>query len=188
MSNSQDRLLFSDKKGYVIDSKFKMFKPPTNDIPMNIHNQSYHGVLKKHPMEEKVVIVDRYSDLIEIYDIKNSSSLRIKTHGNYSPSYTIDNSGNSTRMLQSADMRFGYIDVSTTKKKIFTLFSGRTRGNNEKKGNFSNTVFSFDWNGNYLSSFKIEGEALTIQALNDDTFLVMEMEKGQPILKEYKTL
>jgi hypothetical protein len=186
MSDSDYRLLFSNNNGNLEKERFKMIPSPPNGVPNNIHNQAYHGVMKKHPTDEKLVIVDRYSDLIELYNLQDSTSIHLKTHGDYEPSYVVDDSGGFLRMAQNDDMRFGYIDVSVTQNMIFTIFSGKTR-QESSVAYAGNTVILFDWKGNYLSSFITEENALAIQAMNDKEFIVIEMESnGMLSLKKYK--
>jgi len=185
MSDSDYRLVVSDKSGNVIGEEFKMFPAPSSNTPSSIHHQSYHAVFKKCPSKSKFVLANRYSDLIEIYDLRDSTSIRLKTHGNYQPEYVIENANGRSRMAQTDKMRFGYIDVAVTDKIIYTLFSGRVR-TQHKKGNYGNIVILYDWEGNYISSYTIEEDSISIEAVNDKEFLTLETVNGLPTVKKYQ--
>ena len=183
-SDSKNRLIFTDSEGAVIKERFPMFPAPSDNIPQTIHNLSFQSVLKVKPDNSKVIVVNRYADLIEIYDLQNDTMKRIKTHGNFDPVYKIMNVDGNAVMGQDDQMRFGYIDVTVSDTKIYTLYSGRIRG--EGKANYADIVCVFDWDGNFITSYKIDNRAIAIALKNDREFLTIEQDnQGKSLLKTY---
>ncbi|WP_298512213.1 BF3164 family lipoprotein [uncultured Kordia sp.] len=185
-SESGNRLIFTNTEGTIIDEKFPMFSPPSSNIPQTIHNISYQSILKVKPDQSKVAIISRYADLLEIYDLKNNTMKRIKTHSNFNPIYEVMNVDGNAVMGQGEDTRFGHIYISASDEKIYTLYSGRTRG--QGNANFADVVCVFDWEGNFITSYKIENRAIAIELKNDHEFFVIELDsRGEFLLKKYTT-
>jgi hypothetical protein len=182
-SDSQNRLIFTDSKGEVVKEGFKMFSPPSDNIPYTIHNESYQGVVKVKPDTKKVVVATRYSDLIEIYDLEKASSKRIKTHSDYSPIYEVMVVDGYTRLGQDGTMRFGYLDIAVDDEFIYTIYSGRTRA--EGKANYGDTIIIFDWKGKYIKSYTLENRAIAIEVVNGNQLFALERVKGKLLLKKY---
>jgi len=182
-SESPNRLIFTNNKGVVSYEAFEMIPPEKKDTPRAIHNQSYQSVLKKNPNHNKIAVVNRYSDLLEIYDLDEKSSKRFSTHQNFTPIYDVVNVDGNVRMGQGETTRFGSIDISVTENKIFTLYSGRTRG--EGYANYADKIYVYDWQGNYLNSYEIPNLAIGILAENDYSLLTLEYKEGIPMLKRY---
>ena len=183
-SDSKYRLMITDDTGEVIEEKFEMFASPSKNIPNTVHNMSYQSILKIKPDDSKVVIVNRYADLLEIYDMNTDEIKRIKTHSNYEPVYKVMTIDGGSTMGQGDDMRFGYIDLSVSDDKIYTLFSGRTRA--EGKANYGDIICVYDWNGNFITSYKLESRAIGLQLIKGNEFITIEKnENGQKILKKY---
>ena len=183
-SESKNRLIFTNAEGTIIDEKFPMFDPPSDNIPQTIHNISYQSTLKVKPDHTKVAVVSRYADLLEIYDLENNSMKRIKTHTNFDPIYEVMNVDGNAVMGQGEDTRFGHIDVAVSNDKIYTLYSGRTRG--EGRANYADIVCVFDWEGNFITSYKIDNRAIAIELKNNQEFFTIELDtQGKSLLKKY---
>ncbi|GAA4273805.1 BF3164 family lipoprotein [Aquimarina gracilis] len=183
-SESMNRLILTNSQGKVSDEVFEMIPPQKKDTPRAIHNQSYQGKIQKHPSQNKIAVVNRYSDLLEIYDLENETSKLIKTHQNFTPIYEVIKADGNLIMGQDETTRFGCIDISATNDKIFTLYSGRKRG--EGFANYANKIYVYDWKGNYLSSYRIPDLAIGILAQNNNTLLTLEYNKdGMGMLKRY---
>lgn len=183
LSESLNRLMFTDKEGVVSYEDFIMISPEKEDTPRAIHNQSYQALLKRNPNQSKIALVNRYSDLLEIYDLKEKESKLLKTHQNFTPIYEVVNADGDIRMVQDETTRFGYIDISVTKDKIFTLYSGRTRG--EGFANYANNVHVYNWKGEHLKSYQLPNLAISILAENNNSLLTLEYKGGIPMLKRY---
>lgn len=184
-SESLNRIMYTNKNGEVFKEDFVFLNPEDKDVPRSIHNMSYQGVQAIHPSLNKTVIVSRYADLIEIYNHDDLSSKLVKTHQNFNPIYEVVNSGGGVRMSQGDDTRFGYIDAAVTEDKIFTLYSGRTRG--EGFANYAKNIYVYDWEGNYLDSYQISNLAIAIASDSNNNFYTMEYKDGIPMLKKYNS-
>lgn len=183
-SESENRLMFTNTDGTVVEEKFPMFAPPSSTIPQTIHNISYQGTLTVKPDQSKVAAVSRYADLLEIFDLKSNTGKRIKTHTNFSPIYKVVNVDGNATMGQGEDTRFGHIYIAASDAKIYTLYSGRTRG--EGKANFAEVVCVFDWNGNFITSYQLENRAIAIEVKDDNEFFTLELgPQGKSVLKKY---
>jgi len=184
-SESENRLMYTNTDGGIFREEFKMINPEKKNTPRSVHNTSYQSIFKIHPNKEKIAIVNRYSDLLEIYNLKNGESLYLKTHLDFYPIYEVVNTDDGgVTMVQDDTTRFGCIDISVTEDKIFTLYSGRTRG--EGLANYANKIYVYDWEGKYLTSYRIPNVAIAILAKDNQTLFTSEYNrKGEGMIKKY---
>jgi len=186
-SNSKHRILLSNKAdGQVSNELFDMIEPVEKTTPQRLHNESYHGVMEKHPLKNLLFIGSRYADLIEIYNLNSNKGIRIKTHDNFTPEFRIDNSQGFPSIVYNGQWKHGYLDISVTENVVFTLFSGRTTGDYANRNSLGNTVLLYDWDGNYIASYSTDIDGHTIEAINDEEFVLCGVHNGISYLKRYK--
>lgn len=138
-SESENRIVYTNLNGQIFEEKFKMINPERKNTPRSVHKASYQSIFKIHPNKKKIAIVNRYSDLLEIYNLETDETLYFKTHLDFVPIYEVVNTDGGVTMAQNDTTRFGCIDISVTEDKIFTLYSGRTRG--EGLANYANKIY-----------------------------------------------
>jgi len=160
---SDGRLIFFDTQGNFIKKTGEIpNKKLHRNAPDEIIQQAYQSVMSIDPNKEKIAILTRYSDRLELY---NNEGIAIKTVMGpigFVPKFIVGNAMGDAILVQDQSTRFGYIEVVSDDKFIYALYSGKTRSENPGKANFGKFIFKFDWNGNPISMYELDDLVLSI--------------------------
>jgi len=128
-----------------------------NNQPAFMTQQLYQSRAKIHPDKSKMAVVNRYGDMLEIFDLrKKQRENTIKGPVGFGPIYKINESRTSVQFTK--DTRFGYINLDTTNDYIIALFSGAKQS--EDQNNYGDYVHVFDWNGNFIKAFRLSDKII----------------------------
>ena len=70
-------------------------------------------------------------------------------------------------MSTGPDLRFGYIDITSTDDNVFALFSGRTRQGSEGTASFGRFLHVYDWNGQLIRVFELDADLIALTVTPD---------------------
>ena len=177
-----------NERFFIFDKELNLKKKIYNNnlniydkFPDNILGDIFSSFINVKPDKSKIAIAGRYLDLLEIYD--SNGNLLAMTKGpnkDFNFKFDIESSLNQGTMIKLPETRRGYIGIKTTNNCIYLLYSGKER-RNPNHYSFSNTIYTFDWNGNPLnkyeldaqiSSFAIDEKENKIYALHHDAYII----------------
>lgn len=113
------------------------------------------SVLRLRPDNKFFVCADMYSGIIEICKVENDSIQRVFQHCFYYPKVKINDSGLLPHVAYYKDNIAGFQDIAVSNEKIYVLFSGQTYRDAQQAIGHCTNLFTFDWNGNLISSVKL---------------------------------
>lgn len=65
-------------------------------------------------------------------------------------------------MATDGSLRFGYVDVATSREDIFALFSGRAREGFKEEAPLGDYVHVFSWDGAFRRALKLDAGMLAV--------------------------
>lgn len=173
---SQGRVAYFDLNGSVLKTVGNLpslshkrsiipFFNRTRKVPISVLQHAYQSHIQKKPDQSLFVIAARHADRLEIYNQNGEKIHMIVGHKNFEPNIEVRNVDGHPVLASGEDFRFGYIDLATTNKYIFGLYSGRIRA--EGNANFGTYIHVFDWDGNLKKMFELDEYLLSIKVAED---------------------
>ncbi|WP_456429177.1 BF3164 family lipoprotein [Rhodocaloribacter sp.] len=146
--------------------------PGPPDIPVVVRQHAYRSTMKANADRTILVLANRFSDRLEFYKSNGDKMFDVRGDEMFDPIYGvgINIEGNSI-MKTGENLRYGYVDLSTTRNFIYALYSGRKRSDFPGAANWGNTIHVFTWSGKLLHSYKLDRDAIAIVADDEDGFL-----------------
>ena len=159
--------------------------PPNPDnTPNRIHKQAYDGIFKIKPNGEKTAFVNLYTDLVEIYNLNNDSTFRLRTSNPFDPLFEIIDRNGFLIMGLSGETRLGYRSLYVTEKNIYALFSGQTMDESQIEKNIF--IHTFNWDAEFEKTFKLDRSVISIAVDSNDEYLYAIVDSETPSIYKYK--
>ncbi|MES2828864.1 MAG: BF3164 family lipoprotein [Bacteroidota bacterium] len=149
---------------------YGLFKGIPKGIPFYSWKRAQESFMALSPSTDRVVLVNRFSDQIEIFDRSSRESITVKGPENFVVEFTPFKDGRNVDMMQRNDKtRFGFTEISVTDNFIYALFSGY----NENSGNaeFGKTLYIYDWEGTPIKKLTFDRLVSSIAVSDDDKTL-----------------
>ena len=154
------------------------------EVPAHIRQQAYQSKLKPNPSRTRWVVATRHADRLEIFDAAGNLLAQGDRPVGFEPTYSAEGGeAGQARMTSDEDLRFGYIDVTTTEDRIYGLFSGRTRA--EGRANYGTRVHVFDWDGNLLDVMELDSPIIAVAAAPEGDVLYGIRHEPMPAIVRY---
>lgn len=152
--NSRFQYLLFDENSNILDFGIEIFN--TNEIGMNKYHKylSNQGIFRKRPGKSQFVYSINYSSNIDFFEINNNKIFLIKSLRLKDPLYTAIQDNNLNRVIPDNDNAIGYLDISTTDKYVYALYTDKKIKENNKYNDYnSNTILIFDWDGQPIKRY-----------------------------------
>ncbi|AUC21956.1 MULTISPECIES: BF3164 family lipoprotein [Polaribacter] len=152
-------------------------------IKLETISDIYTSTIFSKPTGDKVVLGYRYSDLIEIYDLKSEKCISIQGPQKFDVNYTQEKNQNFFYMGKSKTTQKSFINGAVTNKYIYLIFSGHQRKNrseaDRKKWTYGKQVYVYDWDGNPIKKITLDRYIYTLGISDDDsTIYSYDIETG----------
>ena len=161
------RLALYNNKGEILNAilKYPQYKESNNQY---YYSLVYQGKLSIKPDDLKFVHITYKSSNIGFYEIKDEKIHVIKEIFLQNPIMQLTPVGNMYACIPDKDCIYGYLDVYTTKKFIYALYSDDKVNDNEAS---SSNILVFDWNGQPIKILKLDNKVTFICASDNDSFI-----------------
>lgn len=163
--DSPDYLEINDVANDTLISSLATFNDYGKTYAPNTWKAAYEGFLFLQPSEGAAVVACRYTDQIDLFDLKTGKHRMISGPEGYAPSFD-PTPGVDHAILRKDDTRFAFLDGTVTNKHIYLMYSGRSR--KEKNYNKSNAVYVYDWNGRPVRQLQLDRYVSGIAVSADD--------------------
>ncbi|NMH87590.1 hypothetical protein HHX25_08745 [Flavivirga sp. Y03] len=161
-----------------VDS-FGFFESYPKKIPFSAYKSAHESfIFIKSISRDKIVLAYRFTDAIEIFDLKTRESKVIQGPEVYNTQFTsIDAGGNNFIMGVTEETRRSFVNGTVTDKYIYLAYSGSRF--NTINSYLSNTVYVYDWNGNPIKKFLLDREILSLTvSKNNKTMYAYDVSTG----------
>lgn len=128
----------------------------------------YQGMVKSNPVAPFVAYVSYRHDLVEVIDCSNDNYKIIRFHGG---NYPILSVGNNVSMALNQHHPLSFMDLCTTDKYIYALYSGKTIANKGHMAGHGKLVYVFDWKLKPVICYELDHEITSIKVSEDDQTL-----------------
>lgn len=157
--------------------------PPgdSTQAPTVVRQQAYVGTLVARPDTALLAIGTRYASLIEGLRPDGTPTFRVHGPRVFAPQYSV----RGEDMVSDDAMRFGYVDLAATSKRIYGLYSGRTRAEAPGAAFLGVEVHIFSWSGVLERRLSIDGPAISIAVDEDREHLYVLRELPTPAILRY---
>jgi len=133
------------------------------EAPPEVLQHAFRGNLKTDPSRSRLVLANRHAGYLEVFDAEGEPVLRIAGPFVFEPVFEVKMGEQGPSLATGEDLRFGYVDVTTTDERIYALFSGRTRaGHPGGEAVYGREVHVFDWEGTLRSVLQLDTDAMAI--------------------------
>lgn len=151
------------------------------NIPKSIDFQAFKAAhqcfIYMNPNGKKVVLAYRFTDAIEIYNVKTQEGVKI--HG--PEKFDVDFQAAGKVMYRTDRTRFGFVGGTVTNKYIYMCYSGLlTESENAYSAKF---IYVYDWDGNpvrklnldkYVDSIEVSGDDKTLYAYDAELGFIIQ--------------
>lgn len=136
--------------------------PGAASIPSTVLQHAYEGPVTVRPDRSRFALATRQADRLEIYESDGTLAASVVGSTGFLPEFETRTRAEGVSMATGDDLRAGYVDLASTGEFIFGLFSGRTRREAGASTFFGDEVHVFNWDGQMVRKFKLDGFAFTM--------------------------
>ncbi len=145
------RMAIYDTAGTIIEEIGQIPQHIIKDMPTPIVLQAYIGQLKVKPDGNVYVVSAQYSDIIDIYNNEGKLVSKIVGPINHLPQFRVAKVVKFPVMALNVEKTiYGYIDIFTDKKYIYTLFSGNKFKEHKFEGHF---IHVYNYSGEFIKTY-----------------------------------
>lgn len=176
LNNYRDRYMIFDKQSKLVSSISNPNFIFHEDIPDGILCDIFSTIFDVKPDKSKIALAGRYFDCLEIYNIDGSFQCHLKGPNEKSEVvFNKEKSLNRGVMIKSPETKKIYICIKVSDNKIYALYSGKDR-KDPADYNYSNIIYTFDWNGMPLDKIILDTEIGTfdIDEENKKIYAIMK--------------
>jgi hypothetical protein len=159
----QEIELFSGKK----INEFGSFEKVPDNIKFGSFKAAHQCFIHVKPSGEKIVLAYRFTDAIEIFDIRTQKSFIM--HG--PEKFDVEFQTAGSQMHRTNKTRFAFVSGggTVTDNYIYMLYSGDLTQN--EGSIYAKCIYVFDWNGNPIRKLNFDGQIEGIAVSKDDKTL-----------------
>lgn len=139
-------------------------EPPPGDpgVPVAVRQHAYRSKALPNPGRSLLAVATRHADRLEVHRPDGTVAARAGRPLEFEPVYQTAMRGGEPAMASGEDLRFGYIDLATTSRHIYALYSGLRRADAPGRASFGRTVRVFDWNARLVRVIELDGPYFSI--------------------------
>lgn len=156
------RIGYLDGEGRLVRMLGQLPSDAREDVPPAVHQHAFQSKMKPNPSRTRLAVVTRHADILEIYTPSGQRVAQNARPFGFDPVYEVGERAGKPVMATGEDLRFGYVDVTTTDDRIYALFSGRTRAAHPGAANYGEYVHVYDWQGRLLDVHQLDAPAIAL--------------------------
>lgn len=182
----EGRLLLTDRAGGAVRGIGEAPRHPGGaSIPTTVLQHAYEGPLTVRPDRSRFALATRQADRLEIFEADGTPVARVVGSTGFLPVFETRERAEGVSMATGDDLRVGYVDISSTDRHIYALFSGKTRGEAGANTFFGREVHVFDWSGELVERLLLDEIAFTMAIAPDGRHLFAVRHDPEPAIARY---
>jgi hypothetical protein len=153
-----------NEKNEVIDVNLEIYNAKDDNFNKFQKDLSNQGRFQKHPNQNKFVYTVNNSSNIDFVEVLDDKIVCIKSIRLRDPKNIPLQNGDWNSVLPDKNNPIGYIDISTSNKYVYTLYTDKklVKDNGEGNSFSSDIILKFDWDGNPVKILRLPQEAYYI--------------------------
>lgn len=150
-------------------TEFGTFKNVPTNMEFNSYKYAHQSLPFMKPDGKKVVLMYRFTDAIEIFDLKTKEGKSIHGPEGYPVEFEPLNTGEFFVSKRTPKTRFAFVGGTVTDQYIYAIYSGKLE--EDLNPFFGQTVFVYDWDGNPVKKINLDRIVQAPAVTNDDKTL-----------------
>lgn len=184
--------------GFFDSGRFGYFSPsgrllrtagalPPGDprVPVAVRQHAYQSSMKANRQRSLLAVGTRHASHFVVYRLDGSVVAQAEGDVPFEARYVVRQGTGGPVMGTDIDLRFGYVDIATSDRYIFALFSGRTREAFPGRATSGEWVHVYDWNARLVRRLRLDGEAGAIAADDSGSVLYAIQLEPEPRVRAY---
>ena len=176
---SESKISFGTLNNSGKRAEFGDFCMIDEDVPIEVFKDAYASIIVTKPGGEKVVVAYRYTDVIEIFDIKDQTFKTISGPEKFNVEYAVGQSEYHNYMAKTRKTRKAFIVGASTEEHIYLLFSGFH--NNHRNWSYAKKLYIYTWDGIPVKSYTLDRRINTI-GVNQDGSTIYSFDENNGYL------
>lgn len=161
------------KTGKILDSIGSF-----NDAPSNVAKNSWKMALQSFlflkPSGDKLILANRYTDKIEIFNLKNKSSKIFAGPENFEPEFNAYTANGLDLIERNEKTRFAFTNGYVTDNYIYLVFSGEKES--VEYAGYGKFIYIYDWEGNPIQKVSVSFNVGSLAVDQDKDLYVFDIE------------
>lgn len=168
--------------------EFGEFGHIPEDMPLDALKDAYHSFFFLNPYSNKLAVSYLYTDVLEIYDLKNTSNNKaVQGPSIIDIDFEIGRRQYYNYMEKNEEIRKTFLAGSVTENYIYLAYSGISYAEKENI-DYCKSVFVYDWDGNPIKKINLDRRIMglaiseddkTMYSYNPDTGFIVKAEIGK---------
>jgi hypothetical protein len=151
-------------------ANFGKFENIPEDMPLEVIQDIFKRKLYIKPGGDKFVLLYRFTDTVEIFDMESAENVTIRGPENMEMSYeVIIRNGGRSFIEYTDETREAFKFGTVTDKFIYALFSGGR--SNDANSQYGDIIFVYDWEGKPVKKLKLNQKIMSFTVSKDDGIL-----------------
>jgi hypothetical protein len=150
-------------------AEFGTFKNVPTNMDFNAYKSAHQSFIFVKPDGSKAVLMYRFTDAIEIFDLNTKEGKSIHGPYGYAVEFKPMNTGDFFVMQRIPKTRFAFTMGAVTNKYIYAIYSGKLE--EDLNPHFGNTLFVYDWDGNPVKKINLDRVIQAPAVTEDDSTL-----------------
>jgi|GEM_PF-1353329 len=147
-------------------TEFGQFENISSKKNISAFKDAYTCYIYTKPSGDKFVLPYRYTDIIEIYDVKKNTNIAIQGPLCFDVDYEEANRNGYFYMLKTKKTRKAFVSGTVTDKFIYLVYSGNLY--KDDNWSYGKCIFVYDWEGHPVNKIILDRYVYTIAVSADD--------------------
>ena len=160
-----------------LNNSFGEFPDDGINIPLKRKHFAYQGLMASNDSLGCIVSISYSGTIMEFYKLEESNAKPIRLLHQTFPLYEDASTNKITSVRHKKDNIFGYVDICSSTKYIYALYSGKQvasqiEGQSTEKVRRCKQILVYDWEGNPKYILNTDKELMNIAVSDNDSYLI----------------
>ncbi|GMQ28172.1 BF3164 family lipoprotein [Algoriphagus confluentis] len=183
----------SEKKRYVLVSDFgesstlaDLDYPAYPGLPAEYNPMAFQANLSLRPDQRAFVTASIFCKHFEIIETQEGKRLAKRFEFDQLDIKWVDvSNGDFKQIGYLEEHEAGFINVASTQRYIYLLYSGRKKGVFKEKAFLANTILVYDWNGELVHQFNLNVDLHDLAVSESDDYIYGLVRDREPALVRF---
>jgi hypothetical protein len=183
----------SERKRYALVTDFgesstlaDLDFPSYPGLPSEYNYMAFQANLSMRPDQSTFVTASIFCKQFEIIEIQKGNRLAKRFEFNEFDIKWVDVSNGDFKQIGYLDEHeAGFINVASTQRYIYLLYSGRQKGVFKEKALLANTILIYDWNGAFVHQLNLNVDLHDLAVSKSDDFIYGLVRDREPALVRF---
>lgn len=181
------RLLLANRSGGVVRMVGRAPPHPgAAAVPTTVLQHAYEGPVTVSPDRSRFAVGTRQGDRLELFAADGTQIAEVTGSTGFLPRFEVNARAEGVSMAVGDDLRGGYVDLASTRDRIYALFSGVLLRDAPDNVFFGREVHVFDWSGRMLARLRLDEPGLGIAVTPDETQFFTIRHDPEPSIVRYR--